>query len=33
MNDKIYFLKEVPKTSARKFNKKEMRRLYSEGNL
>ena len=31
--DEFRFLKEVPKTSVGKFNKKEMRRLYAEGKL
>jgi len=31
--DKVVFVEEIPKTSVGKFNKKELRRLYSEGKL
>lgn len=31
--DRMVFVKEIPKTSVGKFNKKEMRRLYAEGQL
>jgi fatty-acyl-CoA synthase len=31
--EKIVFVKEIPKTSVGKFNKKELRRLYAEGKL
>ncbi len=31
--EKMVFIKDIPKTSVGKFNKKEMRRLYAEGKL
>ena len=31
--EKLVFIKEIPKTSVGKFNKKELRRLYAEGKL
>ena len=31
--EKMVFIKEIPKTSVGKFNKKELRRLYAEGKL
>ncbi|MGD0210384.1 MAG: fatty-acid--CoA ligase, partial [Desulfomonilia bacterium] len=31
--DEIIFLKEIPKTSVGKFNKRELRQLYADGKL